>query len=279
MSVPQHSENPEPGFATFHAQPAYLGFRDADFAQPYARFLRDEDAARAARIAAQHRTALAPDRYPAFADLPASLSRPGYGAHETGWSIQDSGTCVVAVHTPMPGVDAAMWDWWFSWHGGDSSRYKIWSPAAHLVASWRDGAGERSGLKSYIGRTSLIKEMIGRTYLQGAIRFVDPASIGFAPDAFDGTVICGRAGEVDKPIEHTWLIHQVRNTDQGCEMRSRFYLGQDPTINGTKLPAHPPGQPRPGPIPIELLEHCATEMHHLAGFLPELYATCGPQAA
>ena len=278
MSAKQHDPNSAPGVAAFQALPAYLGFQDTDLTEPYARFLCAEDAARAAEIAAQHRTPLAPDVFPAFADLAAELSRPGYGAHETGWSVRADGVCVVAALTPMPGVNAAMWDWWFSWHGAASSRYKIWSPAAHLVARWKDGDGDRPGLKSYIGRTSLIKEMIGSTRLKGAIRFVDPASIGFAPDAFDGTVICGRAGEVDLPVEHTWLIHQLRNTDDGCEMRSRFYLGQDLMINGMPIPARPPGQSRPGPNPVELLEHCALEMHHLAGFLPELYAEFGPSA-
>ncbi len=278
MSTLHNNPTLAPGIAAFRALPAYLGFQPADLAKPYARYLCAENAVRAAQIAAQHRVALADTVFPAFADLAAQLTQPGHDEHETGWCVQANGTCVVAVHTPMPGARAAMWDWWFSWHGAASSRYKIWAPSAHLVAFWKDGAGDRPGVKSYIGRTSLIKELIGSTDLMGAIRFVDPASIGFAPDGFDGTVICGRAGEVDMPVEHTWLIHQVRNTDYGCEMRSRFYLGQDPTLNGMPLPARPPGQPRLGPIPTELLEHCATEMHHLAGFLPELYAEFGPSA-
>lgn len=266
--------------SAFHALPAYYGYRADDAEMPYAHFLQSEDHVRAAQIGMAHRSPVPPQTITPFAEVAASLSSPGYLAHETGWCGLAGGACAVAVYTAMPGVRAAMWDWWFAWHGSESARYKLWAPAAHLAAFWKDGAGDAAGAKSYIGRTSLIKETIGSVYLEGAIRFVEPASIGFMPGAFDGTVICGRAGEVDAPIEHTWLIHQVRNTPDGCEMRSRFYLGQDPmlTTTGATLPPPAPDRPRPGPIPVELLEHCATEMHHLAGFLPELYAAFGPAA-
>jgi hypothetical protein len=260
--------------AHFHAAPVYTGYRAADEQQPYARFLKTEDTARADAIAHTHAAPLRAAQITPFAEIAAALSSPGYLPHETGWATLPNGAGFVAARTPMPRVRPEMWDWWFSWHSSESARYKLWAPSEHFVAAWKDGDGERPGHKSYIGRTSLIKENIGSVFLQGAIRFVDPSSIGFLPGAFDGTVICGRAGEVDAPVEHTWLIHQLRATADGCEMRSRFYLGQDPqfTHTGEPLPPPPPGAPRQGPVPAELMRHCLTEMHHLAGFLPELYA-------
>ncbi len=268
------------GVAAFRALPAYLGYRAGDAALPYERFLQPEDSNRSAQISAAHRLPLPQDAIEPLSELASALSRPGYLAHEIGWCPLSSGALAVAVHTAMPGVRAAMWDWWFAWHGSASARYKLWAPGAHMAAFWKDGQGERAGAKSYIGRTSLIKEMIGSVYLEGAIRFVEPASLGFPAD-FDGTVICGRAGEVGAPVEHTWLIHHVRNTPDGCEMRSRFYLGQDPvlTTTGAPLPPSPRDQPQGGPIPAELLVHCTTEMHHLAGFLPALHAAFGPGGA
>jgi hypothetical protein len=269
----------EQGPAAFATAPAALGLTRAERAEPFARFLAPEDQARAEGFA-KFAAPLAPGSIEPFADIAAALSRPGYLPVETGWCAMPSGPAIVAVHTPMPGVTPAMWDWWFAWHSAAPGRYKIWAPSEHLVAMWKDGEGERPGDKSYIGRTSLIKEHIGSVYLEGAIRFVDPATIGFVPGAFEGTVICGRAGEVHAPVEHTWLIHQVRATAEGAEMRSRFYLGQDPQLTTTGAPLPPPdvGAPKPGPKPAELLMHCATEMHHLAGFLPALYALYNPHA-
>jgi hypothetical protein len=264
---------PDPGIARFRATEAYLGYRAPDSARPYAAYLCGEDEARSAGIAAAHARPAPAALFAPFAGIAEALSAPGYLPVETGWTVLADGPAVVAMHTKMPNARADMWDWWFAWHGSEAARYKLWAPSDHLYAGWRDGDGERPGGKSYIGRTSLIKERIGSIYLEGAIRFVEPQSIGFIPGAFDGTVICGRAGEVGAPIEHTWLIHQLRNTDDGCEMRSRFYLGQDPvfTTTGAALPPPDPAQPRPGPVPAELLAHCAKEMHHLAGFLPDLY--------
>jgi hypothetical protein len=262
-----------PGVAKFRSADIYPGYRDADFARPFAKYLTGEDTVREAVIVAAHAAPRPAAGFQPFSGVAASLCALGHLPVETGWCSLPSGGAVVAVHTAMPGLRAEMWDWWFAWHGSEPARYKLWAPSAHYAAIWRDGEGERPGYKSYIGRTSLIDEDIGRVHLRGAIRFVEPASIGFPPDAFDGTVICGRAGEIEVPIEHTWLIHQVRNTADGCEMRSRFYLGQDPvnTATGQSLPKAPPEAPRPGPIPAELLVHCAVEMHHLAGFLPALY--------
>lgn len=268
-----YSASMPPGIAAFLAEPAFIGFNHADLAQPFAGLLHPEDTARAAEYAARYHRPLATDLLTPFEGIAAELSKPGYLQTETGWGILPNGAATVAVLTPMPNVAAHMWDWWFSWHSAASARYKIWAPAEHLVALWKDGEGEHPGEKSYIGRTSLIKEHIGSVLLEGAIRFVEPASIGFLPEAFDGTVICGRAGEVLAPVEHTWLIHQLRNTETGCEMRSRFFLGQDPqfTHNGAPLPPPDPAVQRPGPVPAELLVHCATEMHHLAGILRQLY--------
>ena len=76
------------------------------------------------------------------------------------------------------------------------------------------------------------------------------------------------------------LIHLIRETDEGCELRSRFWLGDIgvrgvPTsgilnkIASSKFVAEqavPINQGR------EMLVHCAMEMNHLASFLPDIYA-------
>jgi hypothetical protein len=91
-------------------------------------------------------------------------------------------------------------------------------------------------------------------------------------------VIAGRVGLSIAPIAFGWLTHQVRATDSGAEMRSRFFLNH---LEHLDLPgqaiATPPadraplGEGGPKNLGVGLLSHCAVEMNHLASFLPALY--------
>ena len=68
----------------------------------------------------------------------------------------------------------------------------------------------------------------------------------------------------------------------GSEMRSRFWMG-GPYIALRKAPDSRPrrcvrlqrSHRRPEATARNLLVHCAQEMNHLAGFLPELYESFG----
>lgn len=208
-----------------------------------------------------------------FADA-ATLLDPGCHETENGYGILRDNGFHVAVRTDMPGVTPGMWTWWFGWHGSDARRYKLWHPRAHVAAQWSD----RGGDGHHIGRTSLVIEYIGSTYQQAAIRFVDPAELGLAADA-NQVAICARLGSPDVPVEVGWLIHHVRPTDNGSEMRSRFWMGGRHVRvrhgNGLADRAVRPIAARMLPDPRDLLVHCAQEMNHLAGFLPELYGALG----
>ncbi|MFB6790382.1 DAPG hydrolase family protein [Streptomyces olivaceus] len=95
------------------------------------------------------------------------------------------------------------------------------------------------------------------------------------------------------PVAMGWLIHQIRPTEHGCEMRSRFFLNGSRILD---LPAHSvPGRGVPlltgraartvgdtmvlhliskvmGPnVGHDTAYHCASEMNHLASFLPDLH--------
>ena len=170
-----------------------------------------------------------------------------------------------------------MWAWWFGWHGCDPRRYKLWHPRAHVSALWRDGGDEHR----YLGRTSLVQEYVGAEFTRGAIQFEAPARVGLREDRLgDAVAICARLGSIDVPVDVGWLIHYVRLTDDGSEMRSRFWMGGSQVAIRTArpLPARVlrPVAARLLPDPRDLMVHCAQEMNHLAGFLPELYARFGP---
>lgn len=131
----------------------------------------------------------------------------------------------------------------------------------------------------------MISEYIGSTLLKGAIQFVEPAALGLPPDADDAVAICARLGSGDAPVDVGWFVHHVRSTPSGAEMRSRFWMG-GPHIAVRNAPGMASRAVRPIASRIlgsseatarNLLVHCAQEMNHLAGFLPELHGTLGEE--
>ncbi len=168
----------------------------------------------------------------------------------------------------MPGVTPGMWAWWFGWHGSDARRYKLWHPRAHVSAQWSDGGGDGR----YVGRTSVVHEYLGSAYTKAAIQFVEPSVLGLDPAAGE-VAICARLGSADLPVDVGWLIHHVRPTPDGSEMRSRFWMGGRHVAvrRGNRLAdrAVRPIAARQLPDPRDLMVHCAQEMSHLAGFLAE----------
>jgi hypothetical protein len=273
----------------------YLGYRDADHGKPYAEFFRPA----MAPVQPQAVEAIAAGRRPAelgygIDDAAQRLSRPGREAIETGYVVTADKGLMVAIHTDMPGVSAEMWDWWFGWHLTESARYKLWHPNAHVfsaVADDRSSDRDLSDRQRYLGNVSFIDEYLGHEYSRLTVRFVDPRSLGFDESAPGSTVVAGRTGLSTAPVASGWGVHQIRPTDGGCEMRSRFFIGNPAILPlpraayasaGGAVLTSPVGRvlepalgrfaaPSPDVFGPALLMHCAQEMNHLAGFLPELH--------
>jgi hypothetical protein len=251
----------------------YLGYRAGDQDTPFGKFFNPEMAPLPRHVAEalEHGSQAGPT-LPAF-DGVAELLGEGDQQTENGYGrLRDGGICVTA-RTDMPGVTPAMWEWWFGWHGSDSRRYKLWHPRAHVSAQWSDGGGDGS----YVGRTSLVQEYLGSAFTQPAIQFVEPSMLGLSPA--ESVAICARLGSRDIPVDVGWLVHHVRPTPEGAEMRSRFWMGGRHVAvrRGNRLTdaAIRPVAARQLPDPRDLMVHCAQEMNHLAGFLPALYELFG----
>ena len=132
--------------------------------------------------------------------------------------------------------------------------------------------------------THLVTEYIGDRCEDITITFHDPATTFSDPTRFaeSGTtaMVCARVGLQRVPVTIGHLIHQIRETEGGSEMRSRFWLGKP------QLDRLDPGNPLnrilgsnilstlllDDNLGRDMLVHCGMEMHHLAGFLPDLYA-------
>lgn len=271
----------------------YLGYRGDDADTSFGRWFRPEMAPLPGDVV--DALALGPQAPELLGPLESApqLLEEGYLPLESGYALGEDGTTRVAVLTRMPGVTAEMWDWWFGWHGCDPRRYKLWHPRAHLFAQWADGPDEgRRGRERYVGRTSFVDEYLGSTLAKAAIQFVEPATLGIDERALapgtGRTMICARVGSSQFPMDVGYLLHDVRPTPDGCEMRSRFWIG------GPYVRPRRPAAGALGPVTSRLgglflrqgvtsahalLAHCSQEMSHLATFLAELHGAMSPADA
>lgn len=258
---------------------AYLGFNAADQSSDLGPFYNETVLPPDATLEALASGDPLPwEALPDVDQLPL-LEKPGYASFENGYTIAPDGSIKVAARTEMPGVTPAMWEWWFGWHSSLDQRYKLWHPKAHLRARWADGRAD----VAYVGRTSIIREYVGPHVLDAAIQFQSPLEFGFSNEAIgqaeQAVYICAKIGHPNLPVDYGYLVHQVRATKNGAEMRSRFCLGgryislrhkgkvaEMATEIVKKLRSLPEN------FAQHLLRHCAEEMRHLAGILPTLYA-------
>jgi hypothetical protein len=272
----------------------YLGMRPGDLeGKPLARYWNPE----MAPLAGPVREALVHGPEAAELGLPLDeanrLLEPGDLPIENGWTRLANGHLFVAVRTPMPGVTPAMIDWWFAWHGVEAQRYKLWHPRAHLHARMERALAGAPGLgdrEKYVGNVSFVTEYVGDRLLELSIVFRDPSHY-FDTARFGaarvGTAVCARVGFATWPLDTAHLIHLVQETEDGCAMRSRFWLGD---LQARSLgPAHVLNRHLlqrgviarvgiPSSAGRDLLVHCAKEMAHLATFLPALYRDHHPAA-
>lgn len=262
----------------------YLGYRAADHALPYARFFNPNLAPLAPHVCAALDRGGVPDLLLPDIDGAAQNLFGDAPVLEDGFVLTKDGGMRVSVRTDMPGVTPAMIDWWFGWHGDTPAKYKLWHPQAHVHVGWRDPPPSgASGRALYVGQTSLVDEFIASDLIRGSIRFVPPASFGFADPRLDddrqATIVCARIGLGDAPIDVGYLAHHVRAVAGGSEMRSRFWMGGKHVGGRNLIGSLAAGLAKRVLRLTEgdaraLLVHCAQEMPHLAAFLPELYAAC-----
>lgn len=210
----------------------------------------------------------------------------GYLPLENGFTRLDSGQIFVAALTRMPGVTAEMIDWWFGWHPMETQRYKLWHPRAHQAIRAGKMIGDDPDIADrgkYLNNPNYITEYVGSESMDIVITFAEASDfldVGRFAEARVGTAICGTVGYQNKPVNFGLLIHLIRETSEGCEMRSRFWLGD---ISITWLPERGLLNRIAGSktvakhaLPLttgrDMTVHCAMEMNHLASFLPNLYA-------
>ena len=188
---------------------------------------------------------------------------------EAGYVRLNDGQLHVAVWTSMFGCKGHMVDWWFGFLE-TTEQYRWWHPTDHVFQE----VVERPAPGRYVGATHNVHEYIGGELQKLKIHFRDPSrylDTSRFKEAGVSAAVCARVGPLGAPFWAGHLIHLCWDTDYGCEMRSRFWLGDfDP-------PEIAPGREGrlalfPDTVGSALLKHCHEEITYLAALLPELYA-------
>lgn len=215
------------------------------------------------------------------------LTDPGYQAGENGFRRETDGSTYVSVLTQMPKVSIEMIDWWFWWHAAEQLRYQIWYPDMHYDISADFKGYYQDESKTFRERlqlsTHLVTEDVGVGKDKILIDFMPPADFGFDESRLDpnkATVICARVGAPGKGVWATEMCHFVRVTEEGVEMRSRFWIGHQiyrmggfaqGILNAILNKPFVKRQLLPKKIGTKMFHHCAQEYHNLSLLLPKLY--------
>ncbi len=186
---------------------------------------------------------------------------------------------LVAVRTSMPEVKADMVRWWFSDFLQTTEHYNWWHPKDHV---WMDWENKEPG--EIIGASHLVHEYIGGNLSKLRIQFVNSVEFfGYDTNDEDTFVICARVGLLDEEMNIAKMCHVVRNTLNGAEMRSRFWLGHVAKRKGNKTISSLEGLigntfimrllvlNKQGAIGLK--RHAEEEMKYLAALLPPLYGS------
>lgn len=210
-----------------------------------------------------------------FSEISEMLA-DGYLPLENGYTMFNDGSGYVAVNIQFPEATGEMIDWWFDWHGYDTMRYKIWYPGLHAVASYENyEEPEVFSISKYVlehpeGKTNHTVEamMKGQDLQDLQITFVNPEQYGLDNSKLgtDQWAICGNVESGNQTVVR--MVHFVRNTENGVEMRSRFWIGNELPWLARKIGVSEESL-------HELAHHCLTEYTQLASFLPEVYHAYG----
>lgn len=258
--------------------------------KPYAHFFREdlwlrEDALPSLKAPMDPAHALRPGP-----DL-NRLLEPGYQQVENGYCALADGSGYVASLTRFPGATPEMFRWWFWWHSVEAARYTLWFPWNHVsaIAQNRDvlTAPGLSDTERYVGNTHRIDEYIGADLQKILIHFVSPSELGLDEGAMAAADVHGSAsGYVylrTPRLRAATMVHLTRDTDDGFELRSRYFLadhltlGQNRAIDLDRFVPAPVKTRLVGErLAYEQLLHDQIEFTHLASFLPDLYREFGP---
>ncbi|WP_300691649.1 hypothetical protein [Chryseobacterium sp.] len=193
---------------------------------------------------------------------------------EAGIRRLDNGMLHVAMRNVLHNCKGKMLDWWFKYFE-TTADLKLWHPHDHIEHGGWDHQWIKH--KNYIGATIHATESLGDIPpVPATIKFHDPAEI-FSPEILREAYCSGEVSAViyarigfgeNTPVDSNgdpvdgYMFHVVRDTVQGCTLRSHFFLGALAADSEHQLSDE---------IGFGLMEHCYSEFTYLAQILPSLY--------
>ena len=201
--------------------------------------------------------------------------------------LKAGGYCV-ANTTKYKGVTGEMLQWWFGWHATDPLRYSIWDPYDHygLEISEEDRAYILDPNTSIPDKCRNVHHKVLESLKAGEkpstihIYFADPADLGydksriFTEDC--SFFVCANAHIVTPAILPNMpvvMTHMAVDTEDGCELRSRFWMGYKIENGVAKRGGFPEFLLKKlTGIFEKLLAHNFYEYTNLGAILPQVYA-------
>ncbi|MEU3983963.1 hypothetical protein AB0F77_28445 [Streptomyces sp. NPDC026672] len=257
---------------------------------PYEEFFRDEMFLPDDVLPALRRPMDPADALDSGPEALNTLLDPGDHRVENGYCLLPGGTAYVASRTRFPGATGEMFSWFFWWYMAASERYSVWSPYTRVTARALDTAVlTRPGLtheQRYVGNTVHVTEYVGPKRITARTRFVEPSAWGLDTGRFtEAKIVAQVCGEIILAgVRVGRMLRLARATDDGFELRTRFWLGERIAAGPVNLtPALSAlGLKRRLITPdtgYEQLFNDQMGMTHLAGLLPGLHATFGTPSA
>lgn len=218
------------------------------------------------------------------------LLNPGYLPIEIGWCNLANGAGFIANKIVYPDVTAEMIDWWFAWHPLEDLRYRIWYPPQH-GGIHLSPEGRKRILDESIplaernwGVTHHVTENCDCGMDNIDISFMSPKDYGFDMSRWKDPYVATFAGgqgwavSVNKNDESitapAMMCHIFRNTAEGLEHRTRFWMGYRMS-NGVPECTLPPGASVPQVAIQGLARHNVKEFTRFKYFLSRIYKEFG----
>nr|WP_315030198.1 hypothetical protein [uncultured Chryseobacterium sp.] len=208
-----------------------------------------------------------------FKDIDSFLS-PQPISLEAGIKRLENGMLHIAMRNVLHHCNGKMLDWWFTYFE-TTADLKLWHPHDHILHGGWDSKWIKH--ENYIGATIHATESLGDIPpVPATIKFHDPAEI-FNPLLLKQAYASGDVSAVvyarigfgeNTPTDYNgdpldgYMFHIVRDTPQGCTLRSHFFLGALVADSDHQLPDE---------IGFGLMEHCYSEFTYLSQVLPSLY--------
>lgn len=210
----------------------------------------------------------------------------GYLDIETGWCILENGSGFLANMNIYPDITVEMIDWWFVWHALEGKRYQAWYPPQHsdINVNEKDRKRLLDNNIPIAQRNWRVTHHVTEDCNSGMenidILFMSPEQFGFDMTRWHKPNVSTFHGGQgwSMPVakkEHSHpspalMCHFFRETPQGLEHRTRFWLGY--VIENKKVKSVlPPGIRIPELLVKGLAEHNVCEFARFKTFLPRIY--------